>query len=255
MNEGLQEALLETQKEIPFNNFSRVLREAGESVPGALGGGCIVQAGHLSEKLKDRGFDPKCLKAVQATHFAVVCSTRAGLHYMDPFLLQREPSLLPTDYRAGYKNEVDARPVVSGHPTKVVLEGLRGGYFTVETTGYKEEHGVYTSTWNAFFDPKKATEGLPSAEEAPSSFPTQLVLRVPEEGGGVLNIRKKVGSERGAFLTGRVGHKNLRVDQGRIGEEEGRCLETIAQLVNVEVMEILAKMEAAAEICLREMSG
>jgi len=71
----------------PFNNFTKVLRWAGDRVPETLGGNCIWFAHQLMGVLEVHFECVRPVSAINGVHFGVVGESGGRRYYMDPSLL------------------------------------------------------------------------------------------------------------------------------------------------------------------------
>lgn len=249
----MKEALLHTQREVPFNNFSNILEEAKEDVPPGLGGDCVVQADHLEKGLKERGYTPRRVRAVNSRHVALVCNSEEGEpYYLDPFLLHDDPISLGQAFGERSMVEVGAKPVVSGRPTKVIIRGMELDCFEVASLGYREGEGEYLPSWRALYSLRQS--GIDDGSK-PWGVPTLITLRVAEDAGGVLNIKKKVGSSQNEFFIGRVGERHVKVTELDANEEARKYMDAISRAVKVEAKSVLEKIQIAVDICMIKLGA
>lgn len=248
----MKEALLHTQREVPFNNFSNILAEVNEDVPAGMGGDCVFQAAHLEKGLGERGYEPRRIRAVNSRHIALICREGGDSYYLDPFLLHNDPISLGQVFGAQSKAEVGAKPVVSGNPGKVVVRGMESECFEVASLGYKEGEGEYVPTWRALYNLRQK-----NVEDGPTPWgvPTIITLRVAEEAGGILNIKKRVGFSQKEFFIGRVGERHVKVTELDANEEAIKYMNAISEAVRVEARSILEKIQIAVDVCMIKMGA
>jgi hypothetical protein len=251
----MREALLQTQNEVPFNNFTGFLSGDGVDFPKELGGDCLVQAKHLAEGLKEKGVGVKYLVANENNHVAVLASDGEGLFYLDPCIYQDAPSSLAEAFKKATTSVVSARPIVGGLPSRVSVFGTSPSVFCASAASeMKREDGgsLYCSFWQNSFDLSASVEEPPAPYVfAPTKSPSTFLLRVLDGKGSVLELRRDAFSKE-VFSVGSMeafDHIETTAD-ALCGEAEARVLE-IAKLVNLEAMVLLETMAAASRLAMK----
>ncbi|MDO8574397.1 MAG: hypothetical protein Q7R86_02115 [bacterium] len=253
----MRESLLKTQDEVPFNNFTGILRGAGVGFPPELGGDCVVQARQLVDRLREKGVGASYLEAVDKKHIAVVASCGEELFYLDPLLYQDEPSSLTAAFKKGVASVVRARPMVNSHPSKVTVAGTSSQAFDVSAASLWREVGFYSSFWGSRFSLGKKFDELPVGYREPTAVPpSTFLLRVLNGKGEVLEIRRPAYAKE-KFSVGRM--EGIRYAETSAEELSGNAeaeaiVLEIARLIGVEASVILDKMAEATRVCMKRQA-
>ncbi len=238
----MAEVLREIQERVPFNNFTGEFRASGISFPESLGGDCVVQSDRLIKALRGGGIHGRVARSDKGRHVAVLGVTGEERYFMDPMLCQDAPILVSGP--EGQVVEVGARPIVEGNPTKVLAE-VSGQIFTAWTR-------VYRLSVEQYFDGPKSTyasfcDDLTAGDFSVGEVLSSIVLRLPDEDGSVLILRKEVGSI-GSCFAGKVGYKERMVDGEDLFPETEMILERISEKTALDIKEIFRIMNQAAQI-------
>lgn len=123
----MQNSLIESAYEVPYNNFTWILARQGESYPDSLGGDCIYQSRDLVRRLKAEGYDDVgYLKVIGGDHHAVVCTHEGEDFFMDSNLFQREPLSLTRLFAEDQEMFAESNPKLADHYSKIAFRKLPG---------------------------------------------------------------------------------------------------------------------------------
>lgn len=241
----MRESLLKVQEEIPFNNFTWILQQAGIPFPKELGGDCVLQSRGLVERLREKGFGANYLRASGSLHVAVAAKAEDELFYLDPFLIQEEPVSIT---KAMAKEDPEygvARPKVEGVFSRVSVERFADECIAVSLSRFDPERGRQARAGRGvLYSLQSAVDKLGSGEGLlGGGAPDILALRVLD-GDDLLSIKRSALST-GEFEVGTLGKKEYSVSSvDDLSGEQEKLVLNIARLVGVEVS---ALMDAFAE--------
>ncbi|MCX6734746.1 MAG: hypothetical protein NTZ25_02425 [Candidatus Peregrinibacteria bacterium] len=241
----MRESLLKAQEEIPFNNFTWILQQAGKPFPKELGGDCVLQSRRLVEMLRGKGMSAKYLRASGSLHVAVVARSEDELFYLDPFLIQEEPVSITKAMAKEEPEYGEARPKVEGVFSRVSVERFADECIAVSLSRFDPERGRQARVGRGvLYGLQSAVDKLGSGEGlVGGGAPDILALRVLD-GDDLLSI-KRAALSTGEFEVGTLGKEEYSVSSvDELGGEQEKLVLNIARLVGVEVS---ALMDAFAE--------
>ncbi|MBT7702932.1 hypothetical protein HN748_01730 [Candidatus Peregrinibacteria bacterium] len=246
------------EQQIPYNNFSFLLRDAGYEVPMEWGDHCFGRAQILGDVAKEIGLDVRYGMTECFGHIGVITERRGNLHYTDPSLAQITPIPLHNVLEDDGLEEVEAFPFVRGFPSRVCASSIGTGRFRIQKYipwgdgGYipaKNALGEVHFDYNVNDFKPEFPRNITRIMER--SVPLrEFVLRLIEEDGSETRLVRNKDAKGGFKLISSGGQG---VIQRKLNRPQDRMymlirLVRIADSLGVEIDDLTSLMDMAAKL-------
>ncbi|MFA5351852.1 MAG: hypothetical protein WC304_01075 [Candidatus Gracilibacteria bacterium] len=233
----MQAALQETISTTPYNSFAAFARKAGFEVAPALGGNCVFQNNKLSDSLRKEGYETFSLSSPSSPHCATICKEDGDLHYLDPFLLAKEPINLTELLTLSRKRIFSAFSFSAEYPNKIVFSPSEESptQFQIALWRFSKKQRRYGKLRSYDYDLRDKSSEKPSPkDESLYLRQKKLVLRFSCEEGcfSEVNIDTHSG-EMNTILLDQYSAQNYNQELFL------KKLEEIAKRLRVEISELL----------------
>lgn len=135
----LRNALTEVEQTVPFCTAATVHLASGREFPSQIGGNCIFQL-HVFHSLvasfEEEGYFLRDHSSQESIHYCRISKVGGMWYYWDPYLLAREPIVLPIPFDFKYEKRYKAAPAYKArsqvYPSEIVITAISRTAFRVE---------------------------------------------------------------------------------------------------------------------------
>lgn len=234
--------------EVPFADYLKILHRRGLQGDPELGGNCVHQIEVLAEKLKAVGYEVSFIPDSESNHWALLASDGKREFYMDPYLLHHDPVDISDLSEVGEKT-VEALPVVSGNPTKIIFTKTRFG-FDIASYMHRSRFFQYEKVWESRYDlSRRSQEVFPDEDGKPYFHSRRLFnIRVPFENGEVMKLTWMIANGAREIKVGIMGPdpKSSRLIQGL--DDYNLEMEKLAGRIGTSVPRLISTISAANDL-------